>query len=78
MKTVNPIKKLDLKLEKEIINFKTSSDYLKQEVKMIGLIDEMIQAKKEHEKKKEEYDNKDYITEFSNEEIKRIKQIINF
>ncbi len=45
---------------------------------MLGLIDEMIQAKKEHERKKEEYDNKDYITEFSYEEIKRIKQIINF
>jgi|LauGreDrversion4_2_1035121.scaffolds.fasta_scaffold749672_1 hypothetical protein len=45
---------------------------------MIGLIDEMIQAKREHEKKKEEYDNKDYITEFSGEQIARIKQLINF
>ena len=65
-------------MEQDIYNFKSSNDYLKNEDRMIELINEMTFSKNDYEKKKLIFENRDYKNDFTNEEIRRIKELINF
>jgi len=53
-----------------------SNKYIKNEIKLLKSIDDLKERQIKFEKIKKEYENKEYIEKFSEDEINNIKDLI--
>jgi hypothetical protein len=64
-------------LQKEITTFEETNGYIKNEIKSIHLVDKMKAAKNKYMALKVNEGDREYITDFSEEQINKIKELIN-
>jgi hypothetical protein len=68
---------LDIKFEKEMNIFIESNGYLKNEIKLIKSVEKLAHSKKEFTEAKHDEENREYLHNFTDEQINKIKEIVN-
>lgn len=59
------------------MNFIQNNNYIKQEIQMYKLIKEMLKLRDQYIEYNKNEINKEFISNFSQEDIKKIKHILN-
>jgi len=82
MKIVNQYKfninHLDSNLDKEIKKFGETSGYMKNEIKLIKLVDKLLEENNYYQDLKKNIDDRDLIENFSASQLNKIKELLKF
>lgn len=82
MKIVNQYKfninHLDSNLDKEIKKFEETSGYMKNEIKLIKLVDKLLEENNYYQDLKKNIDDRDLIENFSASQLNKIKELLKF
>ena len=63
-------------MDKEINKYVDSNAYIKNEIKLISLVEQMKSSRKNYNEFRHHHDNREYMHHFSEEEVIKIKELI--